>query len=818
MSYFQTFGGKPVQTANSGYVAVPLPSNATMAWPIQFQNTSLSIANWMDVEPTGNGFTLTLPTALEVSVGMSFIVNNPTAFSFTLNKNDGTLLFSSAAGSIRCFVLIDNTTQGGSWRSASFAAGGAAVTSINMTSSSNNVVIGGVPITAAGTITLALARDLLSLSSFGAAVGIPCHTAADTWALRTVVGTGNQIAVTNPAGTAGNITLSLAANIRGITSLVAGDISISLGSVNIISTVNANEDLELDPNGTGLVKIGGGGLEISPGLSVFFKANNGVNYVQIEAGAQSVNYSLIWPTTAPALGQIPQYVGGNQLQWANIITFPAVTTTNALARYLNNEGSLENSTVLLDNLGNLTQVNSLTTGNITIGGTGFFLPNTIASIDVDGPIILAPNGIGEVLVKSNLVIRSVVVNKQLQLEDISGNYISMKAPALGQIIDYTLPATAPARYQVWAASTNGSPATLVNTYMPSNRNLLINGGLTVWQRATSFTNATFYLNNDGQYTADMWRLRSNGNDIVNVSQIAGPAGLVYGTSSSAMRFTCSTGGAKFGTVQIIPTSASTNLIGNNVVASLIARGVGTVALKFAVVGWTGAADAATPATMIAAWNAAGTPPTLAANWAYQSGTYPVNVTAAFAGYDSTATPIVIGAGVTNLGLFVWCDSTTGVAGNTFDLSCLSLTAGPNFTPFYPDDFLIEERKSKPFFQKDLKYSTAVGTAATFSAKGTIILSTANAAVTIPNSAVTSYVTIPFEVEMYPGTTTTVSTYSYLWTAGNLSSNTQLDLGANSATVWATLTDKKGFSLQNTSGGGINSTGYANVHYTADCGF
>lgn len=42
--------------------------------------------------------------------------------------------------------------------------------------------------------------------------GIPCRTADDTWAIRSVAITANQLAVTNPAGVAGNITLAIASN------------------------------------------------------------------------------------------------------------------------------------------------------------------------------------------------------------------------------------------------------------------------------------------------------------------------------------------------------------------------------------------------------------------------------------------------------------------------------------------------------------------------------------------------------------------------------------------------------------------------------
>jgi hypothetical protein len=62
-----------------------------------------------------------------------------------------------------------------------------------------------------GNPTIALANDLSALEAL-ASTGIAVRTTSDTWAQRTVVGTTNEIAVTDGSGVAGNPTIALATN------------------------------------------------------------------------------------------------------------------------------------------------------------------------------------------------------------------------------------------------------------------------------------------------------------------------------------------------------------------------------------------------------------------------------------------------------------------------------------------------------------------------------------------------------------------------------------------------------------------------------
>ena len=81
----------------------------------------------------------------------------------------------------------------------------------------------------------------------------------------------------------------------------------------------------------------------------------------------------------------------------------------------------------------------------------------------------------------------------------------------------------------------GAVATAAGTVMSAEDNLLINGGMQVWQRGTTFSGLTAYA-----YTADRWGINPGSGTTVSVSQVAiapgaGTSGEAEGTRWSAMQ-------------------------------------------------------------------------------------------------------------------------------------------------------------------------------------------------------------------------------------------------------------------------------------------
>lgn len=242
MSYANIFGGYPVNPAFLSYIQYSLTvsnSPLQLTWPTEFVNTENNVSCIIEVTANTTGLSLVMPNATYVSVGQAVLFVNVGANTVTVYENDGVtpLLTLTSAQSTYAY-LINNSTANGSWRTIAWGGGSAGVVTVAAVSTSTDLVITGSPITNAGTFTFSLAEDLLALTSFGAGTGIAVRTAANTWSLRTIIGTANQIVVTNGNGVAGNPTLALAQNISGITSVTASNIQIGVNGTNRIDTSN----------------------------------------------------------------------------------------------------------------------------------------------------------------------------------------------------------------------------------------------------------------------------------------------------------------------------------------------------------------------------------------------------------------------------------------------------------------------------------------------------------------------------------------------------------------------------------------------------
>ena len=114
-------------------------------------------------------------------------------------------------------------------------------------------------------------------------------------------------------------------------------------------------------------------------------------------------------------------------------------------------------------------------------------------------------------------------------------------------------------------------------------NALINGQFAVAQRATSFVAGA---NNDTDYTLDRWKLFSDGNDIVDVTQ---ETTTVPTNRQYAIALDVETANKKFGIQQIVEQKNCVNLIGETVTLSFQAKVSATTNLdnvKAAIISWS----------------------------------------------------------------------------------------------------------------------------------------------------------------------------------------------------------------------------------------
>ena len=208
------------------------------------------------------------------------------------------------------------------------------------------------------------------------------------------------------------------------------------------------------------------------------------------------------------------------------------------------------------------------------------------------------------------------------------------------------------------------------------KNRIINGGMNIAQRGTSFT-STSSANNDDTYVLDRFYILSDGNDVVDVTQTTTvPTGAKY-----SIGLDVETVDKKFGIAQIIENANCYDAIGGNVTISFQAKVSATANLdniKCAIVAWSGTADTVT-SDIISAWGAEGTNPTLIANATYENTPANLGVTTSFATYSVTAN--VDTASTSNIILFIWSDVTTTALGEFLYITNVQLEKGSTATSF-----------------------------------------------------------------------------------------------------------------------------------------
>jgi len=235
------------------------------------------------------------------------------------------------------------------------------------------------------------------------------------------------------------------------------------------------------------------------------------------------------------------------------------------------------------------------------------------------------------------------------------------------------------------------------------KNRIINGGMDIAQRGTSFTSGA---NNDDAYVLDRFYILSDGNDIVDVTQTTTvPTGAKF-----SIGLDVETVNKKFGIAQIIENANCFDAIGGNVTVSFQAKVSATTNLdnvKCAIVAWSGTADTVT-SDIISAWGAEGTNPTLIANATYENTPANLNVTTSFATYSVTAN--VDTASTSNIILFIWSDVTTTSLGEFLYITNVQLEKGSTATSFDYRPFGTELVLCQRYFWKTLSTISIEGIA------------------------------------------------------------------------------------------------------------
>lgn len=326
------------------------------------------------------------------------------------------------------------------------------------------------------------------------------------------------------------------------------------------------------------------------------------------------------------------------------------TTTSNAVNYLTVTNAATGNNVTLDTAGDDA------TPNLTIQADGGSGTVTINGLDLSSASFTTP-----------LIVDGTSASAaQIRLAedtDNGTNYVAWSAAtSIATSYTVTLPAAAPTtNSNVLSVNTDGSSSwTSLALDSDVKPNLLLNGGFQIAQRTGPFTAAATFPNNDDSYLFDQWILLSDGNDIVDLSRQTSAGATPDGTAGSCF-CEVETASKKFGLLQILESSTALALRGETVSVSVDARTGASNALsniRIGIMEWTGATDAPT-SDLVSTWESTGVNPVLVSGWDYANTPTNHALTSSFQTF--TVEGITLSSSITNLGVFIWSDDTTGSA-------------------------------------------------------------------------------------------------------------------------------------------------------------
>jgi hypothetical protein len=288
------------------------------------------------------------------------------------------------------------------------------------------------------------------------------------------------------------------------------------------------------------------------------------------------------------------------------------------------------------------------------------------------PISLAPNG-GGVIVGMTAA-QHAVLGGVANVLTIRGTGAGSSSASIGMFKSTVVPTPwsgflgfGPLTDDLFYRKTSaGATVQMADAATHSRRNRLINGDARVQQYSTISTSDNAYVI-DGMRllmeSASGWVFTRSSSNIPTIS------------SSYGFRFTVgATNNAKGGGFWPIlyDDAASMNSDVCSVQATIRMSDARVGDIRMGLAKFTGTADTGISGDPISAWGAAGTNPTLAANWAFVNTPANLSVTTDYATFKLENQSIT---GANNLALIIWCDDKTTTTGDWFQVHDVQIERG-----------------------------------------------------------------------------------------------------------------------------------------------
>lgn len=339
------------------------------------------------------------------------------------------------------------------------------------------------------------------------------------------------------------------------------------------------------------------------------------------------------------------------------------------------------ATVLVDSSGNeilktasvASAVNELTLKNAATGN-GPEVQATGGDTDID--LKLVPKGTGAVVIPGTSTSSGAV--KLYEDTDNGTNYMAIKAPAaVTADKTLTLPDGVGSSGQVLSTDGTGalSWATPGSSISNMYQNALINGGMDIWQRATTFTTP-----NDDTFGPDRWNFLLDGNGTWTFTR---DTDVPTGDFKYSLKCTNVTLNKQCGIVQLIENIDAEKLQDKVVSLSFYAKTSGTEIgnLRATVLSWTSTADAMT-SDVVGTWAGNGTDPTWATNYTAEVAGSNKALTSSWQRFTIENFTLDT-ASINNLAIVIWVDDTTIAANDDFWITGVQLNTGTTASSFMP---------------------------------------------------------------------------------------------------------------------------------------
>lgn len=142
MTFTSPFTGNVIQPTDVSYDAITLSTVTQLYWPQYVNAGQQVVARILDVDATSTGAILTLPDALQGSVGADILIRNVGSYSFAVQNFSEVNSFSVPTGQAVYTYLTDNTTVGGVWDNIAFGAGVAYADAATLAGNSTAAILG----------------------------------------------------------------------------------------------------------------------------------------------------------------------------------------------------------------------------------------------------------------------------------------------------------------------------------------------------------------------------------------------------------------------------------------------------------------------------------------------------------------------------------------------------------------------------------------------------------------------------------------------------------------------------------------------------